>query len=291
METRVGSKSSSKLWRYHQILISISMHAACLLFALPKIMCSSVFLFLFAHLLLSTQKGLHWQPHLKSYHLWIRNRLSKYWGRRKTRPKIVHLQRVGSLILHNQALQKDQQMKTVHFHSYWYQWGIGGVPLMFWHLLFLSTARWPRQTELPPSCWAELGDAGQQEGRCQSREIHLHTIINLATWVVQRSKDLIEQFCALDSNPQLRPALLRCYVEGERQQQTGSCQARPQGSWCSAVVYLGHLGGVPSQQACRCREPWNTTASSKCTCSCKLSTSSWQIWSLRLTLNCWGFCW
>lgn len=152
------------------------MHAACLLFALPKIMCSSVFLFLFAHLLLSTQKGLHWQPHLKSHHLWIRNRLSKYWGRRKIRPEIVHLQRVGSLILHNQALQKDQQMKTVHFHSYWYQWGIGGVPLMFWHLLFLSTARWPRQTELPPSCWAELRDAGgQQEGRCQSREIHLHT--------------------------------------------------------------------------------------------------------------------
>lgn len=39
-----------------------------------------------------------------------------------------------------------------------------------------------------------------QEGQCQSREIHLHTVITLATQVVQRDKDLLQQFCAFESN-------------------------------------------------------------------------------------------
>lgn len=72
-----------------------------------------------------------------------------------------------------------------------------------------------RQKELPPPCCAELRDAGgQQEGGCQSREIQLHTTLNLSTQVVQRSKDLTEQFCALESNTQLKPAFL---VHGKRE--------------------------------------------------------------------------
>lgn len=47
-----------------------------------------------------------------------------------------------------------------------------------------------KQTKLPPPRWAELGDGDQQEGGCQSRGIHLHTIIKLATQLVQRSKEL-----------------------------------------------------------------------------------------------------
>lgn len=76
--------------------------------------------------------------------------------------------------------------------------------------------RTPRQTELPPPCCAELGDAGgQQEGGCQSRETLQHTAINLATQVVQRSKELTEQFRALESNTQLKPAFLHWRVGRE----------------------------------------------------------------------------
>lgn len=140
LETKLDSKSSSKLWHYHQILVPISTHAVCLLFAFPETVLfrCSVSSFLFEHLLLSAQKGLQWQLQRKSHHLWVRNCLSKVLGRVRNKNESCTFakDRLTDSTQPSSAKRLTNATK-VHIDSCWCQWGIGGVPWMAWWMPFL----------------------------------------------------------------------------------------------------------------------------------------------------------